>query len=62
MEIKKTVNRENLTYRANEYTYSFKIFQTIKTFGWDIYNGEITLMINQMINQTYFKFINQIFD
>ena len=43
MEIEKTVNREYLIYRASEYTYSFKNFQTIKTFGRDIYNSEITL-------------------
>ena len=37
------VDRENLVYRASKYTYSFKIFQTIKTIGRDIHNGEITL-------------------
>ena len=42
-EIEKTVEREKLVYRASEYTYSFQNFQTIKTFGRDIYNGEITL-------------------
>ena len=43
MEIEKSVNRENLIYRASEYIYSFKNFKTIKTFGRDIYNDEITL-------------------
>ena len=43
VEIEKTVDREKLIYRASEYTYSFKRFQIIKTFGRDIYNGEITL-------------------
>ena len=38
--MKKTVDRKNLVY---EYTYSFENFQTIKTFGGDIYNIEITL-------------------
>ena len=42
-EIEKTVDTENLIHRASEYTYSFKKFKTIKTFGRDIYNGEITL-------------------
>ena len=42
-EIEKTVDREKLVYRASEYTYSFQNFQTIRTFGRDIYNGEITL-------------------
>ena len=39
----KTVDREKLTYKASEYTYSFQIFQTIRTFGRDICSGEITL-------------------
>ena len=42
-EIEKTVDGENLVYRTGEYTYSFKNFQAIRTFGKDIYNGEITL-------------------
>ena len=33
------VDRENLVYRTNKSTYSFKNFQTINTFGRDIYNG-----------------------
>ena len=41
-EIEKNVDREKLIYEANEYTYSFKNFQTIKTFGRDIYEGKIT--------------------
>ena len=32
-EIEKNVDREKLIYEADEYTYSFKSFQTIKTFG-----------------------------
>ena len=42
-EIEKHVDREKLIYETNEYTYSFKNFQTIKTFGRDIYEGNITL-------------------
>ena len=41
-EIEKNVDREKLIYETNEYTYSFKNFQTIKTFGRDIYEGKIT--------------------
>ena len=41
--IEKTVGREKLAYKASGYTYSFQNFQTIRTFGRDIYNGEITL-------------------
>ena len=42
-EIEKTVDREKLAYKAGRYTYSFQNFQTVGTFGRDIYNGEITL-------------------
>ena len=42
-EIEKNVDREKLVYKTNEYTYSFKNFQTIKTFGRDIYEGKITI-------------------
>ena len=42
-KIEKTVDRENLVYEASEYEYNFQFFLTIRTFGRDIYNGEITL-------------------
>ena len=42
-EIGKTVDREDLVYRRNEYTYSFKNFRTINTLSREIYNGTITL-------------------
>ena len=42
-EIEKSVDREKLTYKTDEYTYSFKNFLTIKTFGRDIYEGKITI-------------------
>ena len=42
-EREKTVERENLVYITKEYTYNFKNFRTINTFGRDIYNGTITL-------------------
>ena len=42
-EIEKNVDREKLIYEANEYPYSFKTFRAIKTFGWDIYEGKITI-------------------
>ena len=41
-EIEKTVDRENLYYKTNKYTYNFQNFRTISTFGRDIYNGTIT--------------------
>ena len=42
-EIEKNVDREKLIYKTNEYTYSFKNFPTIKTFGRDGYEGKITI-------------------
>ena len=44
-EIERNVDREKLIYETNEYTYSFKNFQTIKTFGRYIYEG--TIMIEE---------------
>ena len=41
-ETEKNVDRETLIYETNEYTYSFKNFQTVKTFGQDIYEWKIT--------------------
>ena len=42
-EIEKNVDREKLVYETNEYKYSFKNFQIIKTFGRDIYKGKLTI-------------------
>ena len=42
-EIEKNVDCEKLIYETNEYTYSFKKFETTKNFGGDIYEGKITL-------------------
>ena len=41
-EIEKSVDGEKLTYETDEYTCSFKNLQTIKAFGWNIYEGKIT--------------------
>ena len=43
-EIEKNIDREKLIYETDEYKYSFKNFQTIKSFGRDIYEGKITMM------------------
>ena len=40
---KKNKDREKLIYEINEYTYSFRNFQTITTLGRDIYEGKITI-------------------
>ena len=42
-EIEKNIDREKLIYKTDEYIYSFKNFQAIKTFGGDIYDGKITI-------------------
>ena len=42
-EIEKNVDREKLIYETDEYTYSLKNFQTIKTFGRDIYEGNLMI-------------------
>ena len=42
-EIEKNIDAEKLIYETNEYIYSFQNFQTIKTFGPDIYEGKITI-------------------
>ena len=42
-EIEKKVDREKLIYETDEYTYSFKNFETIKAFGRDIYECKITV-------------------
>ena len=40
-EIEENVDRKKLIYEIHEYTYSFKTFQTMETFGRDLYNGKI---------------------
>ena len=52
-KIEENIDREKLIYKTDEYAYSFKIFQTIKTFGRDIYEGNITLKEAHEY-QTYF--------
>ena len=43
LEIEKTVDSEKLVYKTSQYEYSFQNFLTIRSFGRDIYDGEITL-------------------
>ena len=43
VKIEKTIDREKLVYKASGNTYDFRKFQTIRTFGKDIYDGEISL-------------------
>ena len=42
-ETEKIVDREKLIYKTDSYTYSFKNFQTIKTFSRNIYEGKIII-------------------
>ena len=37
------VDRENLYYKTNEYTYDFQNLRRINTLATDIYNGTLTL-------------------
>ena len=37
------VHRANFVYTKSEYTYSFKKFWLVNTFGRDIYNDAVTL-------------------
>ena len=58
-KIEKNVDRDKLIYETNKYTYSFKNFQTIKTFGRDIYEGKITL---EKANEYQFNLLAEIMD
>ena len=42
-EIEKNIDREKLFYKTDKHTFDCKIFNTIRTFGEDIYSGKITL-------------------
>ena len=42
-KIEKNVDREKIVYDAGKYRYDFRIFNTIRTFGEDLYDGKITL-------------------
>ena len=42
-ETEDTIDREKLVYKASGNTYDFRKFRTIRNFGKDIYDGEITL-------------------
>ena len=43
LKIEKNVDREKLVYEAGKHKYDFRKFNTIRTFGEDIYEGKITL-------------------
>ena len=43
LKIEKNVDREKLVYEAGKHKYDFRKFNTIRTFGEDMYNGKITL-------------------
>ena len=60
-ELDKIKEIEKLVYEANEYTYGFKNFQTIRNFGKDIYDSTTTLedadehQINLLVEIMNFK-------
>ena len=41
--MEETIDREKLVYKTDKHTYDFRKFNTIRTFGKDIYSGKITL-------------------
>ena len=43
VKIEKTIDQEKLIYKSNKNTYDFRRFQTIRTFGEDMYDSKITL-------------------
>ena len=43
VKIEENIDKEKLVYNASEYTYDFKKFRTIRTFGRYIYDGKISL-------------------
>ena len=43
LKVEKNVDREKLVYDSGKYTYDFRMFNTIRTFGEDLYEGKITL-------------------
>ena len=51
-KLEKKLDREKLVYDAGKYRYDFRTFNTIRTFGKDIYEGKITLE-EADINQSY---------
>ena len=42
-EIEKNVDREKIIYKTNKHTYDFRTFNTMRTFGKNIYDSKITL-------------------
>ena len=42
-KIEEIIDREKLIDKSSKYAYDFRKFQTIKTFGEDIYDVKITL-------------------
>ena len=42
-EVEESIDREKLVYKTDKHTFDFRKFNTIRTFGKDIYNGKITL-------------------
>ena len=50
-EIKKweeKINRKDLKYKTNKYTYNFQQFETIRPFGESIYTSKISIDEPQM--------------
>ena len=64
LKVEENVDREKLVYDSGKYTYDFRMFNTIRIFVEDLYEGKITLeeadedqsdltdMINEFTKQT----------
>ena len=47
-EIEKNIDREKLFYKTGKHTFDFRKFNSVRTFGEDIYSGKITMKVNQI--------------
>ena len=43
LKVQKNIDREKLVYDSGKYTYDFRMFNAIRIFGEDLYEGKITL-------------------
>ena len=43
LKVEENVDREKLVYDSGKYTYDFRMFNTIRIFVEDLYEGKITL-------------------
>ena len=56
-ETEKNVDREKLFYKSGKNKYNFKRSKRIRTFGEDIYNGEIAFEVMRIKQIYWIRFI-----